>query len=76
MRRVKPIKERKIVHSIYPIIFWKECVVCQLQFRRERGWWFKGVALMMERPPMWYVCNACAPTQQDAIKIAKEKGAV
>lgn len=79
MKRPEPSKPAIRVYSIYPILFWKTCTVCHQQFRRERGWWFHGypkaetLLIMTERPMAWYVCHECAPTPQDAIKIAKEK---
>ncbi len=78
MIRLKP-KPKKYVNSIavFPLLFWKTCCLCDLQFLREKGWLHRTTKYDNDIMYSWtfkqYVCQHCASTaeQADAKVIAK-----
>lgn len=69
MKRVPVPPHPALTWRTWPVLFWRTCRACDKAFRREWGWrclvgFFAGVGREV------YVCRACAPTAQQAHRIA------
>ena len=71
IRDHKPEAER--TWSTWPILFWRRCRGCKLEFRREWGWRINARPFGGTRP-FEYVCGRCAATAADAQRIADDPG--
>ena len=49
-------KKHYCVIRTYPLLFWRKCVKCKREFRREWGWKYETGNYNQ------YICSACAPT--------------
>jgi len=63
------------VKKIYPLIFWQDCAICKMQFRREFGFQTSStVKGHLARPfeIQREYCGECAPDKTAAENIFKE----
>lgn len=74
MRRAQPEHRRRVVlRRLWPLVRWYTCAVCDMEFRRERGWLHK----YMDTPDSFAVdavCAECCPTEQAAYRALVAKG--
>lgn len=61
----------KYVFEIFPLLFWKECCCCGLEFRREYGWMCLSSAFYDGMDDV-YLCNKCATTEDEAYNYCVE----
>lgn len=54
----------------FPLLIWKECEECGMEFVREWGWKF-GIYRYRRILPR-YLCRDCAPTREKAVELAKK----
>ena len=68
----REIKEKYTygVSKIFPIFSWKKCIKCKKGFKFEWGYSFLGGPFYNGGGRMYDICNCCAPTRDDAHKIA------
>lgn len=52
------------IKEISPLLFWKTCEVCDIEFRRESGWVFRRV-WHGQSTIRTYLCQDCATTEED-----------
>jgi len=67
----KPIDEGPKVHHTYPLVFWRWCRRCRLEFRREQGWRYYYKAHLWRAGYNIYFCADCAPTKEAAQGLAR-----
>lgn len=58
------------VKKIYPLLFWQDCDICKMQFRREYG--FKVREHTVDKRAFqidhsFYFCNSCAANEAQAL---------
>ena len=67
------------VKKIYPLLFWQDCDICKMQFRREYGFKVRERTVDKKASQVdrsFYFCNSCAANEAQALKaleILKEK---
>jgi hypothetical protein len=70
-------REKKEVYSQlwshFPLFFWKQCVACNREFRREWGWRFHSGPYHGGAATTRYICSGCASDEQEATGIIQEK---
>ena len=57
----KRIKGIKSIWKIFPILFWRQCVVCNEEFRMEFGW--------MDIINLNEFCRECCSTKIDVLNV-------
>ena len=62
-------------HPYTPRFFWRTCDECRMQFKKESGWYHRlryqcGIDI---RSVKIYLCQDCAPTQEEADQYFKER---
>ena len=71
-RAAKPICGYNVFSS-RTILAWRKCRMCNKEFRRERGWRLIGPPIFNGVATVFYLCGDCAPTNEDAERIAMER---
>lgn len=64
------------VKEIYPLIFWRDCDNCKMQFRREQGF-----SVKVQTPPdqafpvneKKSYCSTCTPDKESALGLFKKQ---
>lgn len=74
MKRQKHIPLIKSATRVFPLLFWCDCKICEMEFRREWGWrvtlndHFGDSSICF-----FYFCEKCAPTKDEAEAAFTEK---
>jgi len=63
MKRVVGDKE---IYPHYTLFSWSECVSCNQEFRREKGWRKLSGPFYGGYGNWKHVCGGCAPTKEEA----------
>lgn len=58
------------IYSEYPLIFWKKCIKCEHEFRREKG--YRKTVRFFGHDQWAYVCGNCATDKAEANKTFNE----
>lgn len=58
------------IKPIRPLLFWRRCRWCSMEFRREWGWSFT-ILILGYRKETRYICGGCAKTIDDVVLIKK-----
>lgn len=58
------------VEKIHPI-FWKSCINCKQEFKKEFGWKVSSVYHLDLRFSTYYICNSCAKNETEAEKFIR-----
>jgi len=61
MKRQHTEKYEHGVFIEFPIFSWRHCVICNNEFRRERGWCFLSEPFRKWR----YICGGCCKTKKN-----------
>lgn len=61
------------VFKFKSLFAWNKCRLCDKEFRRERGWRLVGPPISNGRASTFFLCGDCAPTIEDAKRIAMER---
>lgn len=71
----KPMKWYEIITIIFPLIFYKQCDICGMEFVRERGYKAERTRFIPQRIILipYYVCGTCAKTRQEASELLRKK---
>ena len=74
MRR-KALKWYEVIKEIYPLIFWRQCDICNMEFVREAGDRADRYKWTPERQVKipYYICGICADTSQEASELLRKK---
>jgi formate-dependent nitrite reductase cytochrome c552 subunit len=66
-------KKSPWIHSFYPVLCWYECIFCNKEFKRERGWKVVGQHSINGVYSIDHVCNNCAKSPDDVRRKLKER---
>lgn len=69
MKRESTSENYSYLHHCNPYIFWKECCMCNKEFRRENGWKALTARIINNDYIERYVCESCAPNRKVAEDI-------
>ena len=62
------------ITSCWPLFFWKQCLKCGQEWRREKGWEVYGGPYCGGRGLTEHLCGSCAPTKARAVEIINNRG--